>query len=56
MKEEVINLRKEACKVSATSIGLSAECSLGDVKIFDHKVKQDENCVAQSLFDKETSE
>ena len=28
VKEEVINLRKEACKVSATSIGLPAECSL----------------------------
>ena len=30
VKEELINQRKEACKVSATSIGLSAECSLED--------------------------
>ena len=38
--KEVINLRKEACKVSATSIDLSAEWSLRDVKIFDHLTPQ----------------
>ena len=33
VKEEVINQRKEVRKVSATSIGLPAECSLGNVKV-----------------------
>ena len=40
VKEEAINLKKEASKVSALSIGLSAECSLRDVKIFDHLTPQ----------------
>jgi len=34
LKKEVINLGKEACQVSATSIGLLAECSLGSIKIY----------------------
>ena len=40
VKEEVINLRKEVCKVSAAAIGLSAEFSLSNVKIFDHLTPQ----------------
>ena len=48
VKEEVINLRKEACKVSATSIGLPAECSLRDVKIFDHLTPQIQKLLADA--------
>lgn len=40
MKDQVLNVRKDACKVSATSIGLPAECSMQDVKLFDHLTPQ----------------
>ena len=46
--KEVINLVKEACKVSATSIALSAECSLGDAKIFDHLTPQTQKLLADA--------
>jgi len=48
VKEEVINQRKEARKVSATSIGLPAECSLGNVKVFDHLTPQTQNLLADA--------
>lgn len=48
VKEEVMNLRKEACKISATSIGLPAECSLGNVKIFDHLTPQTQKLLADA--------
>ena len=48
VKEEVINRRKEACKVSSESIGLSAESSLKDVKIFDHLTPQTQKLLADA--------
>ena len=36
MKEQVMNARNEACKVSANSIGLPSSCSLENVRLFDH--------------------
>ena len=36
MKEQVMNARNEACKVSANSIGLPSSCSLENVRPFDH--------------------
>ena len=48
VKEEVINRRKEACKVSATSIGLPADCSLGNVKIFDHLTPKTQKLLADA--------
>ncbi|XP_020606617.1 uncharacterized protein LOC110045353 [Orbicella faveolata] len=50
VKEEIINQMKEACKVSATSIGLPAEseCSLGNVKIFDHLTPQTQKLLADA--------
>ena len=48
VREEVINLRKEACKVSATSIGLSVEWSLGDVKIFAQLTPQTQKLLADA--------
>ena len=36
VKEQVMNSRKEACKVSATSIGLPSSQSLENVRLFDH--------------------
>ena len=34
VKEEVINRRKEACNVSATSIGLPVDCLSGECQDF----------------------
>ena len=48
VKEEVINLRKEVCKVSAAAIGLSAEFSLSNVKIFDHLTPQTQKLLADA--------
>ena len=36
MKEQVMNARNEACKVSANSIGLPSSSSLENVRLFDH--------------------
>ena len=36
IKEQVMNKRKDACKISSTSIGLAADCSLEEVRLFDH--------------------
>ena len=36
VKEQVMNSRNEACKVSATSIGLPSSHSLENVRLFDH--------------------
>ena len=33
MKEQVMNARNEACKVSANSIGLPSSCSLENVRL-----------------------
>ena len=40
IKEQVMNNCKDTCKISATSIGLPADCSLGGVRLFDHFTPQ----------------
>ena len=40
IKEQVMNNCKDTCKISATSIGLPADCSLGGVRLFDHLTPQ----------------
>ena len=47
-KEEVVNIRKDACKVTASSIGLPAAYTLENVELFDHVTPQ----VKQLLADK----
>lgn len=39
-KENVMNVRKDAYKVTASSIGLPADCTLENVKLFDHLILQ----------------
>ena len=36
MKEQAMNKRKDTWKTSPTSIGLAADCSLEEVRLFDH--------------------
>ena len=48
VKEEVVNWRKEACKVSATSIGLPANCFLRNVRIFDHLTPKTQKLLADA--------
>jgi len=47
-KESSKKLSTKACKVSAMSIGLPAECSLGNVKIFDHLTPQTQKLFAKA--------
>ena len=46
VKEQVMNKRKDACKISATSIGLPADCSLEGVRLFDHLTPQIQQLLA----------
>lgn len=51
IKEEVMSKRNDACKVTATSVGISADCSLEDVRLFDHLTPQ----IQQLLVDAKNS-
>ena len=35
-----MNNRNDACKVTATSVGIPADCSFEDVRLFDHLTPQ----------------
>ena len=48
MKEQVMNARNEACKVSANSIGLPSSCSLENVRLFDHLTPLPQQLLADS--------
>ena len=39
-KEKVMNKRNDACKVTATCVGIPADCSFKDVRLFDHLTPQ----------------
>ena len=41
-----MNVRKDACKVTASSIGLPADCTLENVKLFDHLTPQVQQLLA----------
>ena len=45
-KEKVMNVQKDACKVTASSIGLPADCTLENVKLFDHLTPQVQQLLA----------
>ena len=47
-KEKVMNVRKDACKVTASSIGLHADCTLENVKLFDHLTPQVQQLLADT--------
>ena len=47
-KEKVMNVRKDACKVTASSIGLPADCTLENVKLFDHLTPQVQQLLADT--------
>ncbi|PFX11891.1 hypothetical protein AWC38_SpisGene24239 [Stylophora pistillata] len=47
-KEKVMNVRKDACKVSTSSIGLSADCTQENVKLFDHLTPQVQQLLADT--------
>ena len=40
IREQVMNNRNDACKVTATSVGIPADCSFEDVRLFDHLTPQ----------------
>ena len=40
IKEEVMNKRNDACKVTASSVGIPADCSFKDARLFDHLTPQ----------------
>ena len=46
IKEQVMKKRKDACKTSAASIGLPADCSLEGVRLFDHLTPQIQQLLA----------
>ena len=48
MKEQVMNARNEACKVSANSIGLPSSCSLENVRLLDHLTPLPQQLLADS--------
>ena len=50
--EKVKNVRKDACKVTASSIGLPADCTIKNAKLFDNLTPQ----VQQLLLDVKYSE
>ena len=47
-KEKVMNVRKDACKVTASSIGLPADCTQENVKLFDHLTPQVQQLLADT--------
>ena len=47
-KEKVMNVRKDAYKVTASSIGLPADCTLENVKLFDHLTLQVQQLLADT--------
>ena len=47
-KEKVMNVRKDACKVTASSIGLPTDCTLENVKLFDHLTPQVQQLLADT--------
>ena len=40
IREQVMNNRNDACKVIATSVGIPADCSFEDARLFDHLTPQ----------------
>ena len=46
MKEQAMNKRKDTWKTSPTSIGLAADCSLEEVRLFDHLIPQIQQILA----------
>jgi len=40
IKEQVMNKRNNACKETATSVGIPADCSFQDVNLFDDLTPQ----------------
>ena len=48
VKEQVMNVRKNACKVRAADLGLQAEDSLDEARILDHLTPQVQKLLAQA--------
>ncbi|PFX18772.1 hypothetical protein AWC38_SpisGene16843 [Stylophora pistillata] len=46
--EKVMNVRKDAYKVTASSTGLPADCTLENVKLFDHLTEQVQQLLADT--------